>query len=142
MHTLLEKIRQVAVATCYRRQGVVIHRPVEGKHPAIERFGRVIHRVIHLGAAGGGARGGRAGAAREVRHGQQQHGLTSQVPGIGQRAHKHGLRKREADAGSRPLRKDVWFIAALTLYCTIEIYDGLRRMVLDGASTTPSDARL
>jgi hypothetical protein len=40
------------------------------------------------------------------------------------------------------LRKDVWFIAALTLYCTIEIYDGLRRMVLDGASTTPSDARL
>jgi hypothetical protein len=40
------------------------------------------------------------------------------------------------------LRKDVWFIAALTLYCTTEIYDGLRRMVLDGASTTPSDARL
>jgi hypothetical protein len=29
------------------------------------------------------------------------------------------------DAGRRALRKDVWFIAPMTLYCRIEIYDAL-----------------
>ncbi|AZF23259.1 hypothetical protein C4J85_4466 [Pseudomonas sp. R4-34-07] len=38
------------------------------------------------------------------------------------------------------MRKDVCFIALLTLYCTIEIYDGARRIVLDGALTQSSEA--
>jgi hypothetical protein len=38
------------------------------------------------------------------------------------------------------LRKDVRFIALLTLYCTVEIYDGPRRIVLDGALSQPSEA--
>jgi hypothetical protein len=40
------------------------------------------------------------------------------------------------------LHKDVWFIAVLTLYCRIEIYDALAGMVLDGGSIRPlSDLR-
>jgi len=52
-----------------------------------------------------------------------------------------GLSKKEADAGIAVLRKDVWFIAPLTLYCTVEIYDAPRRMVLDGTLSQPSEER-
>lgn len=48
--------------------------------------------------------------------------------------------KSEADARMAAVHEDVRFIALLTLYCTVEIYDGQPRIVLDGGFTQPSEA--
>ena len=139
MHTLLEKIRQVLIATGDRCQGIVIDGPVERKDPAIERLDGVVHRVINLRTAHVRLWRG-AGTACQVRNSHQQCSLASQVAGIRQRTHKHSLRKREADAGIRSLPEDVCFMTAMTLCCRIEICDESLRMVLNVASTKPSDA--